>query len=157
MSTTPSHGFQAGLLAYYCLKVLGTVLRAHAPSIWETLTTRKRSIAVTLIAFATFFGMLPDLLGIYGHSHAALAARDHGDPNWLSVRDWNVPAGYYWRAHNADLYEMFKIVPFYALHIWVDKFFHKEEGGWNEQGYLLEVIIDTVMIILLWVEWRGCR
>lgn len=72
----------------------------------------------------------------------------------MSARDWSAPEGYYWRAHNSDLYEMFKAIPFYSLHIGVDKFFHKTEGGWNEQGYILEVVIDLLMIGLIGFETR---
>ncbi len=157
MATTPSHGVQAGLLAYYCLKFLGMLLRVQAPSLWTKLVTRKKSIVAFLIGLAAFLGMLPDLIGMYGHSHAALAAREQGDTSWLSARDWSAPQGYYWRAHYSDLYEAFKLVPFYSLHIWVDKFFHKEGGGWNTQGYVLEVIVDVLMIGLIGFELNRMR
>jgi hypothetical protein len=154
MATTPSHGVQAGLLAYYSLKFIGQFLQARAPALWSSIAARKKSLAVFIIALAAFFGMLPDLLGIYGHAHAALEARQQNDPRWMSARDWSAPAGYYWRAHNSDLYEMFKFVPFYALHVWEDTFFHKTGGGWNDQGYILEVVIDVLMIGLIGFEVR---
>jgi hypothetical protein len=157
MATTPSHGVQAGLLAYYGLKLIAQVLQARAPALWSKVATHKKTFAVFIIALAAFFGMLPDLLGIYGHAHAALDAREHNDPQWISARDWSAPAGYYWRAHNSDLYETFKGVPFYSLHVWVDKFFHKEQDGWNQQGYVLEVAIDVLMIGLIGFDVRRTR
>jgi hypothetical protein len=157
MATTPSHGVQAGLIAYYALKFVAQILHARVPALWSSIAAYTKPLAILLVALAAVFGMLPDLLGIYGHAHAALDARQRNDPAWMSARDWSAPAGYYWRAHNADLYESFKLVPFYALHIWVDKFFHKAEGGWNEQGYVLEVVIDVLMLGLIGFELRRAR
>jgi hypothetical protein len=154
MATTPSHGIQAGLLAYYVLKTTAIFFRARMPETWKRIVPIKIKIAIPFITFAVIFGMLPDLIGIYGHANAAMDARAHDNPQWMRVRDWN---GYYRRAHHSDLYEMLKVVPFYSLHIWVDEFFHEEEGGWSTQGYVLEVVVDILMITMLWVEWRKNR
>jgi hypothetical protein len=154
MATTPSHGIQAGLLAYYGVKTAAVFLRARMPDLWKRFAPAKASIAVLIIILAVGFGMLPDLIGIYGHANAAMAARAQNNPQWMSARDWN---GYYQRAHHSDLYEMLKVVPFYSLHIWVDAFFHEEEGGWNTQGYVFEVVVDIVMLAVIWIEWKRYR
>ena len=156
MATTPSHGIQSGLLAYYALRFSGMALQTYAPALRLQFRRTRKALAVSFVALAMVFGMLPDLFGMYGHAEKALRLKEQGDADWLSARDWS-PEGYYRRAHSGDLYERFNVVPFYALHIWVDGFFHKPHDGWREHAYILEILIDLCLVALIVFEWRVRR
>lgn len=38
----------------------------------------------------------------------------------------------------------------WALHIWMDKFVHKPEGGWTENAILIEIIGWLVIVLVLY-------
>jgi len=72
-------------------------------------------------------GTLPDILPVIGTDYDALYAKYHSwNNNWLA---------YLWPS---------------ALHILIDKFWHKPTGGWYPWGYIVEPVVWVAEILLVW-------
>lgn len=61
---------------------------------------------------------------------------------------WN---GVYKKTHHPEgLWKLLYLIPPIGLHILIDKYCHKPEGGWNSTGYKAEYMF-WLIVICLWI------
>jgi hypothetical protein len=81
-------------------------------------------------------GMFPDIAGAYGN----IVRRD----------DWET----YRKFHNFDYYQT-RYVPLpIAIHIEVDKVYHRNGGGWNWDRWPVFVVILVAEAVLTYLVWQ---
>ena len=137
MATTIAHG---------TIGVTACVAATIAPFGFTPITI---GLAMISSAYAAYHSMRPDIFGIKGGSARA-------------VKNWDT----YEAAHYGFIAESKRRLPnyrpdkwFYILHLWLDRFFHRNEPpyGWLPLGYVLEVLLDVMLVFLLVtvVGWFG--
>lgn len=89
------------------------------------------------IAIAIILGILPDV----GRFLTERQYRGY-DPDWTIYQEMH------------RLSWVYLLIPYYNLHILVDKPLHRPEGGWTALAYWIEGIAWVATIIIFYFIWR---
>jgi hypothetical protein len=95
---------------------------------------KRRKWIWSIVVFGVFLGALPDLIGAHG--------------NFVEYDNW----GEYVLAHQGEIADVFKYVPMYGLHLFLDRYTHGEGIRWWVAGerLWLETVLWFVNFIAIW-------